>query len=137
MLPESPTFYKVTSLVSMCCMATLVLLLVCVQPQKSLRFRQYRGQELRASAPEPDRNLDYYGSRQRKMHFRERIADSFDNDDQLEKARISDDSTAQMFRAIMRQNAMLANSLQCKTQLSTSILCKMILFSIYRFAWAT
>ena len=58
MLPESPTFYKITCVVSMCCMATLVLLLVCVQPHNSLRFRKFRGHQLRAVLPQNFRNFD-------------------------------------------------------------------------------
>ncbi len=108
MLPESPTFYKVTCLISMCCSATLVLLLVCVQPQNSLRFKRLRGHQLRALAPE---NIRHDPQRD-NSYFR---GTNFDIDDKKVHARqIPDDSNAQLVRAVMSQNAILAKSLQCK-----------------------
>jgi hypothetical protein len=113
MLPESPTFYKVTCLISMCCMAMLVVLLV-VQPQHSLRFRTPRGQQLRAVEAPRGRNYPD-DSQYDRMYSRRTNRDAFAEGYRQE--RMPDDSNAQLVQAVMRQNALLASSLQ-----STSII---------------
>jgi hypothetical protein len=116
MLPESPTFYKVTCVISMCCMATLVVLLVCVQPHQSMRFKSYRGQQLRANT-----QGNYRNSRSRDYTDE---SDEFDRDGRrrgrdnvrgFERRRGSTEkSDAELVQEILRHNSMLARTMECK-----------------------
>jgi hypothetical protein len=89
-------------------MALLVVLLV-VQPQHSLRFRTPRGQQLRAVEAPRGRNYPR-DSQYDRMYSRRTNRDAFAEDDRQE--RMPDDSNAQLVQAVMRQNALLASSLQ-------------------------
>jgi hypothetical protein len=118
MLPESPTFYKVTCVISMCCMGMLVVLLVCVQPHQSIRFKEYRGQQLRAT---------HHG---RNKQFRDRdFSDGSDSDNtdrydrryRRENSRgfvsrrdVSGKSDAELVQEILNHNSMLARAMECK-----------------------